>query len=80
MVPSLKYNGCAPFYASQGNLYTPLIISQPVAPRQGDEEGAACPFWRELCARIGITSVTEPVLSRNHTEIDAELFWRKGDF
>lgn len=62
-------------YASQENLYTPLIISHRVASAQVK----SCVLLAGMYAD-GITSVTEPVLSRNHTEIMLNYFGCKGDF
>ena len=62
-VRSLKDNGCAPLEIHGGNLHA-ISYQSPVASAQVK----SCVLLAGLYAD-GSTSVTEPVLSRNHTEL-----------
>lgn len=62
-IRSLKNNGCAPLEIHGGNLHG-ISYQSPVASAQVK----SCVLLAGLYAD-GITSVTEPVLSRNHTEL-----------
>lgn len=60
---SLKDNDCAPFTISGGQLHG-IHYESPVASAQVKSAVLLAGLYAE-----GITSVTEPVLSRNHTEL-----------
>ena len=62
-IRSLNNNGCAPLEIHGGNLHG-ISYQSPVASAQVK----SCVLLAGLYAD-GITSVTEPVLSRNHTEL-----------
>ena len=62
-IRSLNDNGCAPLEIHGGNLHG-IAYQSPVASAQVK----SCVLLAGLYAD-GITSVTEPVLSRNHTEL-----------
>ena len=62
-IRSLKNNGCAPLEIHGGNLHG-ISYQSPVASAQVK----SCVLLAGLYAD-GVTSVTEPVLSRNHTEL-----------
>ncbi len=62
-IRSIKNNGCAPLEIG-GSPLTPIHYDSPVASAQVK----SCVLLAGLYAD-GITSVTEPVLSRNHTEL-----------
>lgn len=62
-IKSLKDNGCAPLEIGGQPLHS-IHYNSPVASAQVK----SCVLLAGLCAD-GITSVTEPVISRNHTEL-----------
>ena len=62
-ISSILRNGCAPLYITPGNLHG-IHYDSPVASAQIK----SCILLAGLYAE-GTTSVTEPSLSRNHTEL-----------
>lgn len=70
-IRSLNHNGCAPLEIRGGNLHS-IAYQSPVASAQVK----SCVLLAGLYAD-GTTSVTEPVLSRNHTELMLSGFGAK---
>ena len=70
-IKSLKGNDCAPLQINGGNLH-PIHYDSPVASAQVKSAVLLAGLYCD-----GITSVTEPVLSRNHTELMLSGFGAK---
>lgn len=62
-ISSMKENDCAPLQINGGNLH-PIHYDSPVASAQVKSAILLAGLYCD-----GVTSVTEPVLSRNHTEL-----------
>lgn len=62
-ISSMKENACAPLQINGGNLH-PIHYDSPVASAQVKSAILLAGLYCD-----GVTSVTEPVLSRNHTEL-----------
>ncbi len=62
-ISSMKENDCAPLQINGGNLH-PIHYNSPVASAQVKSAILLAGLYCD-----GVTSVTEPVLSRNHTEL-----------
>lgn len=62
-ISSILHNGCAPLYITKGNLHG-IHYDSPVASAQVKSALLLAGLYAE-----GETSVTEPSLSRNHTEL-----------
>jgi 3-phosphoshikimate 1-carboxyvinyltransferase len=70
-IASVRNNGCAPLHIN-GKPLTGIHYDSPVASAQVK----SCVLLAGMYAN-GVTSVTEPVLSRNHTEIMLNYFGAK---
>lgn len=67
-ISSILRNGCAPLYIAPGNLYG-IHYDSPVASAQVKSSILLAGLYAD-----GETSVTEPSLSRNHTELMLKEF------
>lgn len=68
-IESIRQNGCAPLIIRPGKLHA-IHYNSPVASAQVK----SCVLLAGMYAQDGATSVTEPALSRNHTELMLSYF------
>lgn len=68
-IESIRQNGCAPLTIRPGKLHA-IHYNSPVASAQVK----SCVLLAGMYAQDGATSVTEPALSRNHTELMLSYF------
>lgn len=68
-IESIRQNGCAPLTIRPGKLHA-IHYNSPVASAQVK----SCVLLAGMYAQDGSTSVTEPALSRNHTELMLSYF------
>lgn len=68
-IESIRGNGCAPLRIRPGKLHA-IHYNSPVASAQVK----SCVLLAGMYAQGGATSVTEPALSRNHTELMLSYF------
>lgn len=68
-IESIRGNGCAPLRIHPGKLHA-IHYNSPVASAQVK----SCVLLAGMYAQGGATSVTEPALSRNHTELMLSYF------